>query len=247
MEDESVMRLAIGNHKVLDYHHAPVPSPEGKSENYARSAFIHPVFSPSGHILTEAQPPDHRHHMGIWMPWTKTEFEGRKVDFWNLGNNQGTVRFKEFISKTGGQIYGGFVAAQEHIDLTAPEGEKKALNETWDVKVYNVGGPEKGYWLWDLKSTQRCATQSPLHQLKYHYSGQGFRATRQWKGSNCGYLTSEGKTRIGADGSRARWCDCYGSFGPNWAGVTIMSHPQNFRHPEPMRIWAREDYYVYME
>ena len=29
----------------------------------------------------------------------------------------------------------------------------------------------------------------------------------------------------------------FGAIDDDWAGVTIMSHPKNYRHPEPMRIW----------
>jgi hypothetical protein len=140
---------------------------------YLRRRFIHPLWSPAGEILTDIHPPDHLHHMGIWMPWTNTEFEGRKIDFWNLKAGKGTVRFKKFLSQTSGPVYGGFVARQEHVDLTAPAGEKVALNENLGVRVYNVGGPEKGYWLWDFVSTQRCATNSPLRQSEYHYGGFG--------------------------------------------------------------------------
>jgi hypothetical protein len=177
--------------------------------------------------------------MGIWMPWTNAEFEGRKIDFWNLKAGKATVRFKKYLSETCGPVYGGFQARHEHVDLTAPQGEKVALDETWDVRVYNIGGTQKRYWLWDFVSTQRCATNSPLHQFKYHYGGLGFRATRQWKGSNCNYLTSDGKTRKNADGTRARWGDSYGMTGEQWAGVTVVSHPDNFRHPEPIRIWDK--------
>ena len=32
----------------------------------------------------------------------------------------------------------------------------------------------------------------------------------------------------------------YGEIDGRWAGVAVMSHPENFRHPEPMRIWPRK-------
>jgi len=80
-----------GIRKILRYHHAIVPAPEGQSKLYDRSAFIHPLWSPSGSVLTNIHPPDHYHHLGIWMPWTKTKFEGREVDFWNLNKGQGQV------------------------------------------------------------------------------------------------------------------------------------------------------------
>ncbi|HUW20371.1 MAG TPA: PmoA family protein [Sedimentisphaerales bacterium] len=239
------LEIEADGNKVLRYNHALVPPPEGADPLYTRSGFIHPLWSPSGAILTDIHPPDHIHHLGIWMPWTKTEFEGRTIDFWNLKAGQGTVRFVKFLSTTSGPVYGGFVAQQNHIDLTAPEGEKVVLNETWDVRVYNLGGPAKGCRLWDFVSIQHCAGDSPLIQRKYRYGGLGFRATRQWTADNSEQLTSEGKTREDGHGTRARWCDTYGQTADHWAGVTVMSHPANFRHPEPMRLWPRKNSHLF--
>jgi hypothetical protein len=230
-------QIPRGNNKVLRYNHAIVPPPQGQSELFSRSGFIHPLWSPSGDILTDIHPPDHIHHLGIWMPWTHTKFEGKDVDFWNLKEGQGTVRFVKFLSTTSGPVYGGFQAEHEHVALKTEAGEKVVLNEVWDVRVFNVGGPEEGYWLVDFKSTQRCVADSPLYQIEYHYGGFGFRAAAEWKGENAAYLTSEGKTRKDGHGTRARWCDTSGAINGKWAGVTHMSHPDNFRHPEPMRIW----------
>jgi len=236
-KDNSVLQIRRGDKKILQYNHAPVPPPEGKSELYTRSGFIHPLWSPEGAVLTNMHPADHIHHIGIWMPWTKTKFEGKEVDFWNLATGQGTVRFVKFLSTTSGPVYGGFAAEQEHVALKTSEGEKVVLKETWDVRVYNIGGPEKGYWLWDFVSTQRCVADSPLYQIKYRYGGFGFRGAAEWEGENAAYLTSEGKTRKDGHGTRARWCDTSGRIGKDWQGVTFYSHPKNFRHPEPMRIW----------
>lgn len=237
IKNDSFLQLQIGGADVLRYNNAIVPAPTGKSKLYDRSGFIHPLWSPTGDVLTNIHPPDHIHHMGIWMPWTKTKFEGQEIDFWNLGKGQGTVRFVKFLSTTAGPVYAGFMAEHQHVALNTPSGEKVVLNEVWDVRVYNVGGPDKGYWLWDFVSTQRCATDSPLLLLKYRYGGLGFRGAKQWQGNNALYLTSEGKTRKNGHATRARWCDMAGAINGKWAGVTIFSHPQNFRHPEPMRIW----------
>ena len=240
IKNDSFLQLQIGDSKVLRYNHAVVPQPEGASPLYARSGFIHPLWSPAGEVLTCIHPKDHIHHMGLWMPWTETEFEGRKVDFWNLGKGQGTVRFVKFISTESGAVYGGFGAIQEHVDLRAPEGEKVALNEELDVRVWNLGEPNE-CWLLDYTSKQRCASSSPLHLLEYRYGGLGFRATSQWNESNSDYLTSEGKTRKDGHGTRARWCNVFGSTAKGEAGVVFMSHPDNHEHPEPMRIWPEGD------
>ncbi|GAG27004.1 unnamed protein product, partial [marine sediment metagenome] len=135
VKNPSVLQIHVDGNKVLQYNHAPVPPPKGKSKNYTRSGFIHPLWSPAGQVLTQIHPKDHIHHMGIWMPWTNARFEGRNIDFWNLKAGKATVRFKRFLSHTGGPVYGGFLAQHEHVDLTAPQGEKVALNEIWDVRV----------------------------------------------------------------------------------------------------------------
>ncbi len=244
-QNESFLEITTGRHKVLRYNHAVVPPPAGKSKLYSRSGFIHPLWSPAGSVLTAMHPEDHIHHMGIWMPWTRTGFEGRGVDFWNLAEGQGTVRFVKYLSTTSGPVFGGFRAEQEHVVLDANNGDKVALDEIWDVRVYNVGGPEKDYWLWDFVSTQRCASDSPLYQFKYRYGGLGFRATTEWEGNNCDYLTSEGKTKIDGHATRARWCDMYGLLEGKYKGVTVMGHPRNFRHPEPMRLWPGDMEFIF--
>ncbi|MHC4110170.1 MAG: DUF6807 family protein [Planctomycetota bacterium] len=236
-KDDSVLQIRQGDTKILQYNHAPVPPPEGKDPLYTRSGFIHPLWSPTGDVLTEIHPADHIHHVGIWMPWTKTKFEGKEVDFWNLAGGQGTVRFVKFLSTTSGPVYGGFKAEQEHVALKTADGEKVVLKEEWDVRVYNIGGPKKGYWLWDFVSRQRCVADSPLYQVKYRYGGFGFRAAAEWEGENAMYLTSKGKTRKDGHATRGRWCEAAGAIEGKWAGITFLSHPENFEHPEPMRIW----------
>ena len=47
----------------------------------------------AGRVITGDYPPDHIHHHGVWFAWTKTEFEGRHPDFWNMGDGTGTVEF----------------------------------------------------------------------------------------------------------------------------------------------------------
>jgi len=241
-QDEKVIRIQKDGTNVLSYNHAIVPPPAGQSELYNRSAFIHPLWSPAGSVLTNIHPSDHYHHVGIWMPWTKTKFEGKEVDFWNLNKGQGTVRFNRFLSTTSGPVFGGFQAEHDHVALQTTDGEKVVLKEVWDVRVYNIGGlnaqgPGTGYWLWDIVSTQRCVADGPLLLEKYRYGGFGFRGSADWKGETASYLTSTGKTRKDGHATRARWCDTSGVSDGNWKGVTFFSHPDNFRHPEAMRIW----------
>ena len=114
------------------------------------------------------------------------------VDFWNVGDGTGTVRFSKYLSTTTGSVYGGFQSEQDHVALKTSKGEQTILKEVWDVRVYNVGGPQK-YWLVDFQSTQRCVADQPLIQDEYRYGGFGYRATRQWKGPDGGLPDQRGQ------------------------------------------------------
>ena len=228
------------NQKVLQYNVAEVFPPDTVNPIFRRSAFIHPLWSPSGNILTRINPPDHRHHVGIWNPWTKTRFEGHTTDFWNLAEGQGTVKFGGFNALISGPVYGGFQVRQEHIDFQCKGGDKTVMNEVWNVRIWNIGSyAGLKVWLWDLTTTLSCATSSSVMLEAYRYGGGiGFRANEEWTNKNSWVLTSEGKDRKDADGSRARWCDVGGAFeGKGTSGILFMSNPANREYPEPMRVW----------
>ncbi|MEJ2649664.1 MAG: PmoA family protein [Sedimentisphaerales bacterium] len=245
-KDDKALTLKQGDKNILSYQYAIMPAPEGMSRVYDRSGFIYPLWSPEGNIVTEIHPRDHVHHMGIWMPWTHTHYEGNLIDFWNVQDGTGTVRFSKFDASTQGPVFGGFKSEQEHVGLKTSEGEKVILNEIWDVRAYNIGGLDKGYWIVDYKSTQRNITDKPLIQDEYHYGGFAYRGARQWTGENMAYLTSEGKTQANANATRSRWCDMSGAINGKWEGVTIYSNPNNFQHPEPMRIMPDADYVYFV-
>ena len=237
--DDKILDIYHGDNKVLRFNHAIVPPPQGGNTLYARSAFIHPLYSPSGQILTQIHPADHLHHLGLWNPWTKTIYDGKEIDFWNLAKGQGTIRFVKFNHKTEGPVLASFQAQKEHIQFQVPEGEKKILDEKLTVRVFNPDDAANGYLI-DYIITQKCAADLPLDLPAYRYGGFGFRATEQWKNENRNYLTSEGKTIEDADGSRARWCNVFGLAEKGPCGVLFMSHPQNHEHPEPIRVWGPE-------
>ena len=72
------------------------------------------------------------HHYGIWNPWTKVKIGGREVDFWNLGEGQGTVRFAGIESIQSGDAWGGICVRHEHVDFKAPGGAQVVMEETRD-------------------------------------------------------------------------------------------------------------------
>ena len=236
--DNGDLKLKFGDQSLIHYRYEMKLPPEGVDKLYQKSGYIHPIISSKGDTLTRIQPPDHYHHYGVWGPWTRTRINDRRVDFWNLKDGQGTVLFKSFRNIIAGSIYGGFVAHQEHFNLTSKKGTKLALNENLTVKVWKNNNPNQYFIDYTTKFS------SPLERgilfEAYRYGGGlGFRFKEQWDKENCEVITSEGKNRASADGTLARWCIVYGdaSEGEGNTGVLFMSHPNNRSHPEPMRIW----------
>ena len=238
--------LRLRSRKALQYNYGMVQPPDPEvPEIQARSAYIHPVWTPSGRVITDDYSPGHLHQRGIWFAWTRTEFEGRHPDFWNLGDGTGAVRFAGTERTTSGPVFGGFKVHHNHVDLSAPGGEMKVLDEAWDLKLYSVGGGDAGFFLFDLSSVQNCAGPSPLKLLEYRYGGLAFRGSSQWSHDREEYLTSEGRTKENGDRSSAVWCKNYGEIDGRNAGIVVFSHPQNYRSPQPLRIYPGEPYFCW--
>jgi hypothetical protein len=222
----------------LRYNFKTVYPPQGIDTAFKRSGFIHPLWTPTGKILTRIQPPDHYHHYGIWNPWTHVLFEGDTVDFWNIKGRKGTVRFGNFISVTSGPVYAEYQALHEHVAFKSGR-EKVALNELHTVRVYRPANGQNNYNV-DITIQLNCASTSPFLILEYRYAGLGWRATEKWKKENSEVLTSEGKTRKDADGTTARWSIIQGALDNDYGGAVMMSYPTNYNHPEPVRIWPED-------
>lgn len=239
-KDDKGITLSCNGNDILRYYHAVHPVAEGVAPAYRRSGFIHPLYSPSGKILTRIQPLDHYHHYGIWGPWTKTHIEGKEVDFWNLAKKQGTVRFAELLSSNSSLDSGSIKVRQEHVQFL-PEGKQRVvMDEVLEIQASVAVVEGKRVWIVDVVSNVKNILDSTIAFDKYRYGGGlGFRATEQWNKDNSSLLTSEGRGRKDADGTRGRWCDINGGFDgtEETSGILFLSHPDNREHPEPMRVW----------
>lgn len=243
--EKAKVRVGPGPEPWLEYQGGPSALPRANiKQAFQRGAYLHPLRTLAGRVITDDYPPNHIHHHGVWWAWTKTEFDGRTPDFWNMGGGTARVDFVALARTWNGPVHAGFLSQHRFVDLSAPRPEA-VLNETWDVRVYNNAGND--VWIFDLTATQECATAKPLKLPEYHYGGLGFRGNWAWNGkTNVDFLTSEGITdRVKGHGTRARWCDISGLIDGQRAGITIMCHPENFRAPQPMRLHPSEPFFCY--
>lgn len=242
------LNLSVDGQPLLSYWLTPEPFPRAGIEGkFARAGFINPYLTPAGAQITDSYPTDHLHHYGIWSPWTKTQFQGRAPDFWNVGRLSARVDFVGLDRVWQGPVHGGFVTRQDMVDLSGPA-PVTALNETWTLTAYAMPGSSRPVHVFDLEIVQTCATEDPLLLPEYHYGGMAFRGAASWQGAaNARILTSEGiDDRIKANASRARWVHFWGDVAGKPAGATVLGHPENFRAPQPIRIPPDDPYFCFI-
>ena len=240
--DEAIT-IRVGEKPVLTYHIAVVQPPAEADPCYARSGFIHPLYTPSGKVLTQDFPADHWHQHGVFFAWVHTTFKGREVDFWNQGKKIGNVTHVDVLNTESGDVFAKMVVRLSHVALDEDGNSEPVLDEIWAVKVYRRAGDD---FLMDFTSVQRAATDEPLTLNEYHYGGMGFRGNSSWlHDPKSDFLTSEGKSRNDGNHTRPTWVDAFGPFDDAMAGVTIMDSPENFRYPQPVRLHPEKPYFCF--
>lgn len=243
---EQGFRLSKAGKPILLYLSKPSAESGKHPAHYSRSGYIHPLFSPSGKIVTGDYASDHPHQHGLFFAWTKSTFRGKPTEFWNQAKKLGDVRFHRYLGEERRKESCSFLF--EQIFTTGKDSDEPILKETWRI---DVPGKPMPYHQFDLVSTQTCATKDALLVKKYHYGGMVIRGNPHWmekdddgnpKGS---MLTSEGKTRKNGNHSRPRWVAMYGPVDGQECGVVVMNHPDNFRYPQWVRLHPSMPYFVY--
>ncbi len=243
VRDGKQLVVRAGEKEIMRYQAEPGDLPRADiPDAYRRGGYIASIHTPGGRLVTDDFPPNHVHHHGVWSPWTKTEFEGRKPDFWNMGEGTGRVEFVAVDDVWQKDGRAGFKVRHRFIDMTAKL-EKVALLETWEVDVASAAD----HFVIDLTITQTCAGESPLKLPEYHYGGLGFRGNRAWNGAaNCRFLTASGlNDRTKVNTAREPWCWVGGKVDGETCGVTFLCHPSNFRAPQPIRAHPEEPFFCY--
>lgn len=218
--------------------------PDSIPDYYARSGYLHPIYSPSGKILTDDFPVDHTHQHGSFFAFVHTTFQDSVIDFWNQQKLTGTVRHKALQDTFYTENGIGFTSTLEHISLIYG----KVLDEQWKIEVFEWEGNR----VIDFTSIISNPGQDTLFVNTYIYGGFAIRGAAQWNEkdtvfyqSHAKFLTSEGKTLDNANHSEAEWATLYGTIDNQKVGVTVIGHPDNFRYPQKIRIHPVMPYFCY--
>ena len=234
----SILRLRHGEQVICDYQTTPGEVPPGVDPVFRHGAHLHPIYSPSGKVVTGNHQPDHPWQRGVWIGWTKTEFGDSHPDFWNMGKDgkiSAEVRFQKLEKMWDGPV-AGFVSQHVFLDHSAAP-DSEVLKETWEVQVSQKTLDGTLTNVIDLTSTQTCASEQPLKLPKYHYGGLGLRGNPLWNPVDAvTMLTSEGHDRQSGDSTKAKWVHLGGKVDGTPTGIAVLIHPSNFRFPQPLRL-----------
>tara|TARA_Y100000994_G_scaffold161961_1_gene133058 strand:- start:22 stop:1248 length:1227 start_codon:yes stop_codon:yes gene_type:complete len=241
--DDRGVTLKVGDNEVLRYNSAVIPCPDKTQPHYARSGFIHPIHDPAGNVLTDGFPPDHLHQHGLFMAWQQTTFDGQQYNFWEqTPENRAQISHANSAGAVSGPVFGDIGAVLGH-DIKLENGQvKRIANELWHMRAYKLDK----YFLVDLEIGYINQTEKPIQVMKIHYGGFAIRGRRSWfESGDSDFLTSEGKTRENGNHSRPNWVEIHGSVPGGHSGITIMSDPENFRHPQPVRLHPSKPYFCF--
>jgi len=243
---DSIMVHAENGKPIFKYLKKPTEEAKEHAEHFSRTGYIHPIYSPSGRIITGDYAADHPHQHGLFFAWTKSSFRGKPTEFWNQKKQLGDIRHTE--SEWEKAKSGKIILESQQIFTTGKESNMPIIEETWQIEIPTK---QNDYYQFDLISTQSCVTDDPLLIEKYHYGGMAIRGNDQWMEKNkngkpiAKMITSEEKNRENGNHSRPRWVTMYGPVDGEICGIVVMNHPDNFRYPQWVRLHPAMPYFVY--
>jgi hypothetical protein len=194
--------------------------------DHRRKPHLHPVATPSGHVLTRVEPPDHPWQRGIW-------FVVKFVDgdnFWEEGDPKGwgVQRHTAPPEVTPTSVTGDLVWIRPDRETVAVNEHRRLDHVVLDDDAYAID------WAVTLRvPVDAVLDRSPYMGVWGGYSGLAFRGRDDW--SDTRLLLDDGVTRDRVAPHRSRWCDLSSVAG----GVAILDHPANPSHPVPFYATTR--------
>lgn len=251
VETPQAIVIKLGEQTVLTYNKTSPPVPNGIDKIYRRSGCLHPVVTPQGRTVTAMFPADHPHQHGIFSAWVKTTYEGRSVDFWNLGRGTGRVLHERVVSKS--EKDGNAMFEVDLLHRAQSEPPVDILRERWKITVHPS---EVTYHCFDLELKQTALTEKPLIIQKYHYGGFAVRGPTRWVSDKLPedlqiqqepseFLNDLGSDRKQGNHQHAKWVALAGLIDGEPASIIVLNHPENFRSPQAARLHPKKPYFCF--
>lgn len=249
-ETDDTIRITLHGKPVLEYIKTARSVPDGVEKHFRRSGYIHPVYTPTGQEISGDYPLDHAHQHALFFAWTKSIFDGKKIDFWNQAKQLAGVEFREIVNVSREEKQVSF-GAKHAFTVGTGDNRVEALHEIWTVTVHLT---PNDHFLFDIESVQECASDKPLILEKHHYGGMAFRGNSKWlkekddhsiNPGDLQFLTSDGKDRWDGNHTRPNWVALSGKLDGQNVSLSVFCSPQNFRAPQHVRLHPNKPYFCF--
>ena len=201
---------------VYDYSSAPKP-------------FFHPLNTPGGHLLTNFQPKDHVWHRGLW--FTIKYVNGK--NYWEENDEFGAQ--VTLLAPTISHPSAGAVEIASDLEWRHPQEPTPVITEH---RVLGIAMVDDSTYAIDFDTTLTAQADLLLDRTPFTtwggYGGLTIRGSRSWINSKI--LISDGAETDRPTGIPGNWAQLYGDLDGDTdltAGVAMLDHPQNPRHPSP--------------
>ncbi|CAN5865856.1 hypothetical protein BH24ACT3_BH24ACT3_03180 [soil metagenome] len=218
---------------------APAPAPGPGADAYTHPAgwtyhwgarkrpFVHPVTTPAGHVLTRNAPDDHPWHHALWFTIKFVNEE----NFWEEMAPYGVLRHTAPPVVTEAE---GHTTVAGPLAWTRPDRETVIIDE--ERTLSHCPLDDDAYAL-DLRTVLTPRADVRLDRTPYTtwggYGGLSLRGRADWIDTTLRIAGGVSTDKL--RGERASWCDLTGrpDGASTAAGIAMLDHPSNPRHPVP--------------
>ena len=216
--------------------------------------YIHPLKTPGGIMLTSFQPSDHVWHRGLWFAWKYID----GINYWEeeMGSDGALVSKGRTLPNGAEKVTfaeDGSAVLRHPLAYVDPDGRKVLYEDRTIV----IRPPEGRHMIIDFFHNFRvgdapvtlAVTPATEETPWGGYAGLGLRAARSLTG--CRVVNDSGQTGVATNGAQALWVDLSGTAdgGPladRAAGLALIDHPANLRHPSPSYVYYDSQAFGYI-
>ncbi len=227
---EALWEVNLGGSKILEYVYGEVEDPNPS---------FRLVKTKGGHTITLYRPWDHPWHPGMFFSWKYIN----GLNFWeSMYHGKKNVAVTDSFITLNEEV--GF---QQKLSYVTYEG-KKILKENRLVKIEEGYGGYLVHWQGSFEPTDEPVTLDRTENTKESpwggYAGLSCRLSRNFLGpvitTDLGVFSADD-----AFSKAFKWCDFSGKLDgyieEQWAGISIIDHPSNVRHPSPFLTYDYKD------
>jgi hypothetical protein len=218
VEEDGRLVVLDDGRPVLAYNHE-MQAPPDVSDEYRRSSYVHPIWDPSGRIVTDDFPADHPHHRGLSWMWPRVFVGDEAHDQWHLRGIR--HRFDSWLVREAAAD-GATIGVRNgwHLD------DRKVVDEEVHLRIHPLRNGSR-----DIDVTLRfeALERVEVSGQPGEQRGYGGLVLRLAPRTDPRITTGDGIQEGDSDRVPSPWADQSGRFGDDdaFSGVALFQHPEN--------------------